>query len=570
MKLPKISVSASAAFDRPIALALAAAALGYPAAAMAEADGASNGSSDIIVTARKRKEPLQQVPLAVSVIDSADIARRDMRSAIDLTAIAPNLQTPRNPVAINAPTFFIRGVGQGDHNWNTENGVAVFVDDVYLQSTSGAWVDLLDFDRIEVLRGPQGTLYGRNSTSGAIKFVPRRPDPDAVHGYAETLAGNRARIDLKAGINLPISAGTAAVKLDVFRNAADGHFTRVDLANAALDDKLARQEHYGARLATLWQPNDGLEFELNGDIVHQDNGMNIVTPIVPANPADIGNLVQLLSKRGTVEFVPLYGVDRGALEPLSVGGRANHKGGGVVFKATLASALGQWRSITAWREYRDNFVSQLGGRGAPSTIFGVVLYGAVDSHEKVSQFTQELQLSGTVANRFDYTLGAYYFHNRWVESEYGATNGIPANFSPFMKPGQTQSFGGSFNDIDQTTNSWALYANLDLKVTDRLTISAGGRQTWDRKRLQFNTLFEDHIHTYPDFPVSTSKSWSRFTPRAGIDWQPTAQLLVYASYAKGYKVGNVEGAVIDRGHRKQLAGARTRHHMGGGPERHIA
>ncbi|AIT81031.1 hypothetical protein JI59_15195 [Novosphingobium pentaromativorans US6-1] len=516
--------------------------LGIPELAQAEEPATSSGLGDIIVTARKRDEVLQQVPAAVSVVGSAQIARHDIKNAADLTAIVPNLLTPMNAVAFNAPAFFIRGVGQGDHNWNTENGVAVFIDDVYVQSTSGAWVDMLDFDRVEVLRGPQGTLYGRNSTSGAIKFVPRQPDVESVHGYAEAVIGNRSRIDLKAGINLPVGNGMGAIKLDTFRTANDGYLTRVDFANQPLDDELGRREHYGARVATLLRPSDQLELELSGDINRQGNGMNIVTPIVPADPDGQTDLAQLLSKRGTVKFVPLYGPNRAALEPLTIGGASRQTGGGVVFKATLDSDIGRFRSITAWRGYKDRFVSQLGGRGLPSTLFGVTLYGNVDSHEKVRQFTQEFQLTGEFSSQVDYTIGAYFFHNRWIESEYGATNGIPANLSPFVMPGQTQSFGGSYNDIDQTTNSWALFANLDWHLDERLTLSVGGRQTWDRKRLSFETLFEDYASDYPGFPVHTSKAWNRFTPRVGIDWRPLDDLLVYASFAKGYKVGNVEGA----------------------------
>jgi len=507
----------------------------------------SETDGDIIVTARKRAEPLSEVPLSLSVLTGAEIAQRDLRNASELTAIAPNLQTPRNPVLFSAPTFFIRGVGQGDHNWNTENGVAVFVDDVYLQSTSAAWIDMLDIERIEVLRGPQGTLYGRNSTSGAIKFVPRRPDPSSLHGYAEVSLGSHSRIDAKAGMNLPAANGAAALKLDVFRSGGDGFLTRVDTANQTLDQDLAKDENYGARLAAIWRPGGEVELELSGHFVHRDNGMNIVTPIVPDNFSQLTTpgalLGAILSKRGDVKFVPLYGANRTALEPLTAGGSSGHSGGGVTFKAKMETPLGVVRSISAWNAYNEDFTSQLGGRGTPSTLFGVTLYGNVYTpYEKVDQFTQEFQLVGQAGSQFDYSAGAFFFHNSWRESEYGATNGVPANLAPFMIPGQTQSFGGSYNDVDQTTNSWALYANLDWHVTNALTVSVGGRQTWDSKQLEYASYFEDHEHLYPDFPIETRKSWNRFTPRVGISWQAGENHLAYASWAKGYKVGNVEGA----------------------------
>jgi iron complex outermembrane receptor protein len=351
-------------------------------------------------------------------------------------------------------------------------------------------------------------------------------------------------VDLKAGANIPVAGGKGAIRFNLFDVRSDGNITEIDAANRPISDRLGRIHHSGARLASLWRPREGLEFELNGDVVHQDDGMYVVTPIVPDSPAGLTDLVQLLSKRGTVHFVPLFKAGQVALEPLTIGGGSTLTGESLVFKARIDTELGHLSSISAWRGYHEHFVSQLGGRATPSTIFGVTLYGNVNTvYEKPWQFTQELQLTGTWRSFADYTAGIYYFHDRWRESEYGATNGIPANLSPFLIPGQSQPFGGSYNDIDQTTDSYALYASVDWHLTPSLTLSTGARQTWDHKGLFFETLFEDHVHDYPGFPLNTSKRWSRFTPRAGIDWKkPDGALMLYASWAQGYKVGNVEGA----------------------------
>ena len=512
--------------------------VGAPAAPESAPQG-----EDIIVTARRRDEAAQRVPITLSVVDGKSIEARDLRNSTDLSGRLPNVLAPANSVAIAAPTYFIRGTGQGGRNWNVENGVAIFVDDIYLQATAGAWLDFTDMDRVEILRGPQGTLYGRNSTIGAIKYVPRLPDPSGLTAYAETTLGDGGRIDVRVGANLPIAGGLGAIRFNAFDIRTNGNLTQVDAANRPISDRLERMHHSGARLATLWQLRPGLELELNGDISHQDDGMRVVTPIVPDDPAGLTDRQLLFSRRGTVRFVPLYGLGRASLEPLTVGGGSELTGGGVVFKARLDTRLGRLSSISAWRKYSQQFVSQLGGRSTPSTLRGVTLYGNVNTvYEQVSQVSQELQLSGRWRSLVDYTAGVYFFHNRWRESEYGATNGVPANLSPFLIPGQSQPFGGSFNDVDQTTKSYALYASADWRVTPRLTISAGARETWDHKRLFFETLFEDHEHVYPGFPINSTKRWSRFTPRLGADWKPSPALMAYASWAKGYKVGNVEGA----------------------------
>lgn len=523
-------------------IASAAALLQHVLAAPAGVEPAPQGE-DIIVTARRRDEAAQRVPVTLSVVDGKAIEARDLRNSTDFSGRLPNLLAPPNSVAIAAPTYFIRGVGQGGRNWNVENGVAIFLDDVYLQATAGAWLDFTDMERVEILRGPQGTLYGRNSTIGAIKFVPRRPDPSRLAAYAETTLGEGGRIEVKAGANLPIAGGLGAIRFNAFDIRSNGNLTEVDSANRPTSGRLGRLHHNGARVATLWQPRPGLEFELNGDISRQDDGIHVVTPIVPEDPAGLTDRTQLSSRRGTVRFVPLYGIGRASLEPLTVGGGSELTGGGLVLKGRLDTRFGRLSSISAFRKYSQRFVSQLGGRSTPSTLLGVTLFGNVDTvHEKVSQASQELQLNGRWRSLIDYTAGVYFFHNRWRESEYGATNGIPANFSPFVMPGQSQSFGGSFNDVDQTTNSYAVYASADWRVTPRLTISAGARETWDHKRLFFETLFEDHEHVYPGFPINSTKRWSRFTPRLGVDWKPGPAVMAYASWARGYKVGNVEGA----------------------------
>ena len=171
----------------------------HPAAIPLEIADASPPGNEIVVTARRRAELPQRVPISLSLVDGKAIEALDIRNTTDLSGRSPNLLSPANAVAISTPTFFIRGVGEGDHNWNDENGVAFFIDDVYVQSPSAAWLDLTDMDRVEVLRGPQGTLYGRNAVSGAIKFVPRLPDPERLPRPRGTRRNPTARYCTCAG-----------------------------------------------------------------------------------------------------------------------------------------------------------------------------------------------------------------------------------------------------------------------------------------------------------------------------------------------------------------------------------
>jgi iron complex outermembrane recepter protein len=403
---------------------------------------------------------------------------------------------------------------------------------------------MIDFERVEVLRGPQGTLYGRNATVGAIKFVPRKPDLQDIKGAVGVTFGSHNRIDVKGNVSIPLVQDRVAIKLDAYRTANDGFMTLVDNNNNVLRDDVAKTEHYGARISTLWNIMEGTEFELNFDYFKQDDGTNLMTPIVPDNPT---SLAQLLSKNGSSNFRPLYGPNRGSFEPLTAiggfdrdpGSRAD--GYGIVFKGTIETGIGTFKSITGYRTYDSNYLSQLGSRSSRSTIFGITLGSTVDSIEDYKQFTQEFQLTGSISDQFKYTAGLYYFSNQWGQLQYGSTIGVPVEFSPVAHPGFTERFGGSYQDTFLNAKSYAMYLDTSWEVVDTVSLLAGLRQTWDTKKIRYNSLFEDQITPYPGFPVNPEKNFKRLTPRVGVNWQASRDILLYATYTTGYKAGNLEG-----------------------------
>jgi iron complex outermembrane recepter protein len=518
-----------------------AASLGTSGAARAQQADAdqAGGLDEIVVTARKRAESLQDVPAAVSAIGGAKLDALDVQSAEDLSALSPNLFTSKTTVSFTAPQFYMRGAGRSNHNWNAENAVAVFVDDIYLQSTASAFIEVNDFERVEVLRGPQGTLYGRNATTGAIKFVPRRPDLSGIGGFADAGYGSHNRLNLSGAINVPLVEDKFAVRLSTYYNRTDGFVTRVTEANQTLDKDFAKQSHFGVRLGSLFQATDDLEFELNLDYSKYNDGTNLVTPIQAPNPLDF---TQILSKRGTVNFRPVFGVNRVATQPLTRDGGSKYEGFGAVFKASWTTEAGTLKSITGYRKYDEYFLAQLGGRGVPSTVFGLELFSTVDSKNDYEQFSQELQFSGSfLDDKIKYVLGGFYFHNSWQQLQYGSIIGAPAAFSPVRFPGAPRSYGGTWNDTDQTTNSYALYLDGSWEVFDGISLLAGVRQSWDEKDVTYDSRFEDNVLRYPGFPVRPSKNFSKFTPRVGLEWQALEDVLLYFTYSVGYKAGNLEG-----------------------------
>lgn len=516
-----------------IAAGVCAALFGVPAVASAQAM-----LDEVVVEARKRSENVQEVPIAVSAISADALVQADIRSISDLSAVIPNFQAPRNTVSFGAPQFYMRGAGRANNNWNAENAVAVFVDDVYMQSTAGLAIDVVEFESVEALRGPQGTLYGRNATTGAIKFNPRKPSLSEHEFRANLTLGSNRRRDVTLTYSIPVIADRLGVKVDLYRTENDGFLDLVDQSNRTLDPDFGRSRHTGIRIASLWQASDDVTVEFNVDGVTQDDGTNLSTPIVPSNPADF---TQLLSKRGNVEFTPFFGPRRAAAEPLVDGSGAELDSGGAVLKIAAETGIGTFKSITGFRKYKDWFNSQLSGRGTPSTLFGVTLYSTVISFNDFEQLTQEFQLTGKLGTKIDYAAGVYYFDNDWNQRQYGATIGVPVEFSPVQFPGAGRSFGGSWNTTSLQTTSYAAYVDATWYATDSLSVFVGGRYTDDEKKVNYDTRFEDNVLPYPGFPVATKKSWNDFSPRAGLKWQITPDAMAYLSFSRGYKAGSLEG-----------------------------
>jgi iron complex outermembrane receptor protein len=506
-------------------------------AVLAESALAQSVLEEVTVTARKRTETLQEVPVAVTAFTASQLDSFDVQSVMDLSARVPNFQAPRNTVSFAAPQFYMRGAGRAENNWNFENAVAVFVDGVYLQSTAGAYIDMLDIESVEVLRGPQGTLYGRNATTGAISFTTRAPELEQTRILAEATLGSNERRDIKFTYSTPIIENELGVKVDLFRTENSGYATLVSVDGATLDDEVASQEHIGGRLGFLWSASDAVDLQLILEASEQDNGTNLITPIIPTD------FSQYVSKSGSSTWIPQYGPNVGAFEPLTGNGGSDFDGFNAVFKATVDLSFATLTSITGWREYSDTYSSQLSGQGTPVPFGpGINAWSHVDSDNDFEQFTQEFQLAGDLTDRLDYVAGIYYFQNDWTQRQYvGAL--LPIEFSPVCCfPGQSERFGGAWDDTAQDSESVAIYFDATYQMTDSVSVFFGGRQTWDEKSVDYLAYFEDGVTVIPGFPVNPSEDWSEFTPRVGVDWQLNDDVLLYVSYARGFKSGALEGA----------------------------
>ncbi len=481
---------------------------------------------DIVVTARRRSESLQNVPIAVSAYNAA---RLDELQAKDLSGIqysTPNLYLDQGD-ASNA-VIYIRGVGQNDSLAFADPSVGVYVDDVFVARTQAAFLDLFDVERVEVLRGPQGTLYGRNTIGGAIKFVSKRP-PKQLDGYLEAGYGNFNTVSLKGRVGGPIAG-------DVLRGNIAFAFDRRDGYN--FNSFTGRHDgdvrRYSGRASLLFAPNDRLEFLLTGDVkIDRPNTSRSPVRQTPITVATASGLTTFPA--GTSPYV----VDTNA------NGLSDQEGyGGSLTANFLASDSITLSSITAYRRF--NFDLNLDTDGSRAAVLDILL------RQRESQFSQELRLNFDNHVGTTFTGGLYYFHDR--DDTFSGFDDRAATIFGFP----VTAFGfppSALADTLQITDSYAAFADATYAITSTLTIEAGLRYTSERRssRRDFENYFGPTVSVItnePPFmagagvlgpPISGKVNFGAWTPKATLSFKPTNNLLLYATVARGFKAGGFDG-----------------------------
>ncbi len=459
---------------------------------------------EIVVTARRRDEALKDVPISVSALGEE---RLEQTGASDITALQQ--QTPNATVQVargsnSTLISFIRGVGQQDPLWGFEPGVGLYVDDVYIARPQGAVLDVYDVSRIEVLRGPQGSLYGRNTVGGAVKYVTNRlsQDPELTLRGAY---GSYNQIDLMASGSMPL-ADNFRVGGALASYQRDGYGSNLNTGAEHYDkDVLA------GRLSAEWEPSDDISVRLAYDRVEDDS-----------NP-----------RHGHREVA---GVGPGAGVPDSVYDTYAGVGDDNSVMNQGASATIELRphdnwtfkSITAWREGETDTVIDFDNTAAPT--LDIPAYYADD------QFTQEFQLL------FDYSniqgvMGFYYLDGHAE----GAFDTIAGNLGIVI---------GTAGYVDTTSYAGFLDVNMDL--TERFHVGVGMRYTVDEKtgnvfRANYLGATRSPLLGGTDRPplllrtdYTATRDFEQFTPRFALSYDLTDDLTTYASYSKGFKSGGFD------------------------------
>ncbi|HYC03212.1 MAG TPA: TonB-dependent receptor [Azospirillaceae bacterium] len=455
---------------------------------------------EIVVTARRTEERLQDVPVAVTALGGEALRRLDATTLGDIQDAVPNL-TLHVGDASNA-VVYIRGVGQIDSLAFADPGVGIYLDDVYLGRAQGAFLDVFDVQRIEVLRGPQGTLYGRNTIGGAVKFVSNQPDFTPA-GRLEATVGDYDRLDLKGMVGGGLIEGKVAAKASFAYLKRDGY---ADNAFAGRDD--GDKDTVAGRLAVLLTPTERFSLQLAADGSSD-------TPDTSRTPS-----------RETAVF----GVAQPNEDPFEVDANFNDlnklKVRGVAATAAFeASDAVTLKSVTAYRMM--DYDTHLDLDATRLDFFGVYV------NEDQNQFSQEFQATFS-GDRFEGVAGLYFFreHDETISGLFGPAISLVT---------------GSLND--QTNRSYAAYGQGSYTVTDALSVTGGLRYTYEEKDFRRTQEFFAPTATLPIAlgtglritDIDTADDWASLSPKLGLDYRFTDLVMGYLSASRGFKSGGFDG-----------------------------
>jgi iron complex outermembrane receptor protein len=449
------------------------------------AAGQTEGLQDIVVTAERRQSTVQRTPISITAVTGEELMRQGVRDASDLASKIPNVSIANN---VGSMTVNIRGIGTNYDNQSAEPAVNVNVDGVYLARAVSAIGAFYDIERIEALRGPQGTLYGRNSTGGSVNIITKKPVMDEFQGQAEVEVGNYDLLRTFGMLNVPVVEGKLAVRA-AFQTESRAGYT---------DNAPARDyndaENVSARLHVLFTPNDTMSLLLSGDYGHFGG----VGPTHLTTPAAAEGFKVPLDTEGYRD-VPLYGAS-------------------AQFNWDLGPAALTY--IGAYRYFHRNQLYDNDFTITPATTRDY--YAIYDW--KNSNWSHELRLASTSSDPFKWVVGGFYYTED-NDYTFRAVNPSPTTEST------------CFCNPVATVKSWAVFGQGTYKLTDTLSVTGGLRYTKDRKTERGQTIITPVVGAPRIVDNIADLGWENVSGKFGLEWQVSPRSLVYGSVSNGYKGG---------------------------------
>ncbi len=471
---------------------------------------------EVIVTARKREESIMEVPVAVTSFDSTYLSELAVPDLLYIGQSSPNTTLKASRATNSTLTVFIRGIGQQDPLVGFEPGVGLYLDDVYIARPQGAVFQVYDVERIEVLRGPQGTLYGRNTIGGAIKYVTRRL-PEEAEAKVELALGSFTQYD-------GIFTGSMPVTESLRIGASVASFNRDGFGeNLYTGGENYDKDILSGRASMEWEPADNFFLRLATDITKDRSGSKNGHRLTVGNTSGAPVLGNVFDTRAGADVSASTAGINGNNEVTS-------KGTSLLMEWHLNDAI-MFKSITAYRE--DYTESVIDFDSLPTMDFdAAVLYDN-------EQFSQELQMIFS-GERLNAVLGVYYL-DAFASNDFDVVLG---NLVPPL--GLTLYTFGEVN-----TDAWSVFADVTWDISDTLAFSLGGRFTSDERKatvLRQNYLGigspvfgnTDAVYLGDTGNFSSSRTDDEFTPRASFSWTPNDNQNFYLSYSEGFKGGGFD------------------------------
>ncbi len=492
-------------------------AAGFAGPVVAQQDDSAEATSgvieEMIVTARRRDESLQDVPLAITAFTGEQLERIGADTLIAVGQSSPNVTLEVSRGTNTTITAFIRGVGQQDPVAGFEAGVGMYVDDVYLNRPQAAVLDIYDVDRIEVLRGPQGTLYGRNTIGGAIKYITKGL-ADEREGKVRVSYGTANQADLVLTGSTPLS-DNFRIGGSIARLSRDGFGDNLNLPGVENYNK----DVLGGRFSMEWDVTDNFDLRLTGDFVQDDS-----------DPKQ-GHRLTVGAASGAPILDDVFDTRSGLNSP---GQEVEASGLALTANWRLSDSI-TLRSILSSRQ--DETTTPIDFDSLPVVDLDVP---AIYENE---QFSEELQLIYET-DRLSGVAGIY-----WLDANaFNTFDVILAQLGAVLNPPLPGLNANTYGDVD--TKSWAAYADFSFNVSDAVSLSVGGRYTVDERTSQVlrttylggasPALGGTGVPLVVTSDFLGSREFKEFTPRASINWKPNDDQNLYLTYSEGFKSGSFD------------------------------
>jgi iron complex outermembrane recepter protein len=476
---------------------------------------------EVVVTARKRVESLQETPVAVSAFSNENLEELGIRDMADLTRVVPNVDMYAGNGTTGSANVFIRGIGARNTGVNFDSGVGIYVDGVYVSRADGAILDNVDIQSVQVLRGPQGTLFGKNTTGGAILYTTNKPDEE-FGGHAEVRVGNFNELDSKLTVNVPLVGDTLMSRFSVYQTKNDGYVHSEIPDNLPVqatgnpgftEEEYSDTNRYGGQAQLRWVATDALLLDLNYNYGKTDQaarGQNCEvvegidgagwqsllmddTFVIPSTGMSIKDWCQANEDLGKDKIMA-------NLEPNKYKAEVNSLSLTADWELTDVLNL---KSITAWRNTKGGEVNELDAIGISNV--GRTNYGWNGTEERnTDAYSQEFQLTGSAFDeKLDYVVGVFGFQEK---TDQGAAASVSGPYFNALGQPDLAFYQNTLTELLTKNTSASIFSQADWHFDEYWTLTVGGRYTWEERKVTRDNKVPDLAE------VATTGDASEFIP----------------------------------------------------------